>query len=93
MGEHAAPYSLLIWDAPHQKPTIVTPDAKNVELEAADDRQAYKLALEAIKMIGFKLGTGMLVRNGPEPLMRHHMMFYQPKKGWYFGDDRDLAVP
>lgn len=63
----------------------------DIELEADSDPEAYRLALLFLRMVSYRVHGGQLTRQlTPRgDLACQHLMFYKPKIGWYFGDERD----
>lgn len=82
-GEGSGGYRFIIWEKPNQPIEGIL-----VELGCTSDTEAYVLAMQFLRMVDFKLSYGQLKNWKGES-----MMYYNPKKGWYFGNDRDLAVP
>ena len=71
-------YRFKVWQHQDQTQEI------EIELECLSEPEAYTLALLFLQTVGYAIFRAQLV-----DWEGHHVMYYRPKNGWSFGDDRD----
>lgn len=59
------------------------------QIGAKDTMNAYRLAVDLF----WTIGIGTIVKAQLKDAAGKHMMFYEPRRGWFFGDERDTPLP